>query len=155
MSYKRLFLILISLLFISAGFSQSADFSKTTIFLQDKKNVQLQKAVQVLSEEVKSRSNLLLPVTYKPATDGQQSIIVGVEERMERLPENIKSSLSKLPATGKDGYKIVLLQNKTIVIAGHDERGALYGVGKLLRKMDLNKGVVLVPGDLNRSESVV
>jgi len=155
MSYKRLFLILISLLFISAGFSQSADFSKASIFLQEKKNIQLQKAVQVLSEEIKSRSNLSLPVINKSAPDGKQSIIVCVEERMDKLPENIRSSLNKLPATGKDGYKIVLPDNKTVVIAGHDERGALYGVGKLLRKMELNNGVALVPGNLNISSTPV
>ena len=155
MSYKRLFLILISLLFTSAGFSQSADFSKASIFLQEKKNIQLQKAVQVLSEEIKSRSNLSLPVINKSAPDGKQSIIVCVEERMDKLPENIRSSLNKLPATGKDGYKIVLPDNKTVVIAGHDERGALYGVGKLLRKMELNNGVALVPGNLNISSTPV
>jgi len=155
MSYKRLFLFIISLLFTCAGFSQSADFSKASIFLQEKKNIQLQKAAQVLSEEIKSRTNLSLPVIYKPVPEGKQSIIVVVDGRMEKLPENIKSSLSKLPETGKDGYKITVLENKTIVIAGHDERGALYGVGKLLQKMEMNKGVALIPGNLNISSTPV
>ena len=155
MSYKRLFLILISLLFTSAGFSQSADFSKASIFLQEKKNVQLQKAVQVLSEEIKSRSNISLPVINKPAPEGSQSVIIGVEGRMEKNSETVRSAMGKLPATGKDGYKIVVLENKTVVIAGHDERGALYGVGKLLQKMELNQGVALVPEELNISSTPV
>ena len=155
MSYKRLFLIIISLWFTTAGFSQSADFSKASVFLQEKKNIQLQKAVQVLTEEIKIRTNLSLPVIYKPAPEGKQSIIVCIEGVTEKFPENIRSAISRLPATAKDGYKIVVLENTTIVIAGHDERGALYGVGKLLQKMELNKGVALVPADLNISSSPV
>ena len=147
--------IILSVVLSNSGLAQSADFSKASVFIQEKHNIQLQKAVQVLEEEIQKRTNLSLPVVNKAAPESKQMIIIGVEERMVKLPENIKTAISLLPATGKDGYKIVLIENKTVVIAGHDERGALYGVGRLLRKMELNKGVALVPGNLNISSTPV
>ena len=149
-------LLFLSLILSAKGIAQQfSDFSKASIFLPEKKNVQLQKAVQVLSEEIKTRSGISLPVISKATVKGKQSIVVCVEARMDKLPESFKTAIGKLKETGKEGYKIVSVENKTIVIAGHDERGALYGVGKLLRKMELNKGVTLVPGNLNISSTPV
>ncbi|MCX6226254.1 MAG: hypothetical protein NTV01_16140, partial [Bacteroidia bacterium] len=151
---KQIAAILVSGLFLfQTGYAQIIDFSKANIFFPEKKNVQLQKAVQVLQEEVHKRSNLFLPVIDKQSAEDNRLIAVVVEGRMDMLPEAYQAAIRKLPETGKDGYKIVLLDNKTAVIAGHDERGALYGVGRLLRKMELLNGQVLVPDILNISST--
>jgi len=156
MNPKRITSILISYLFLSyTSFAQFIDFSRATIFFPEKKNVQLQKAVQVLQEEIHKRCNLFLPVIDNPSSEGKQVIAVGVEGRMDKFPETYKAAIRKLPETGKDGYKIALLENKTIIIAGHDERGSLYGVGRLLRKMELLNGQVFVPDNLNISSTPV
>ena len=155
MSYKRFFLVIISLFFTSAGFSQTADFSKASVFLPEKKNAYLQKAVQVLTEEIKNRGDLSLPVVNKPAREGNQSIVVCIEAGMDKLPDPWKAAVIRLKETGKDGYKIVLLDSKTLIIAGHDERGALYGVGKVLRTMELRQGQLLIPDNLNISSTPV
>jgi len=153
---KQITCILISCLFLSyESFAQIIDFSNATIFFPEKKNVQLQKAVQVLQEEIHKRSNLFLPVINKPSSEGKQVIAVGIEGRMDKFPETWKTVIRKLPETGIDGYKIVLFENKTVIIAGHDERGALYGVGRLLRKMELLSGQVFVPDNLDISSTPV
>ncbi|MDO9341435.1 MAG: hypothetical protein Q7T72_13030 [Bacteroidales bacterium] len=156
MNPKQITCILISCLFLSyESFAQIIDFSNATIFFPEKKNVQLQKAVQVLQEEIHKRSNLFLPVINKPSSEGKQVIAVGIEGRMDKFPETWKTVIRKLPETGIDGYKIVLFENKTVIIAGHDERGALYGVGRLLRKMELLSGQVFVPDNLDISSTPV
>ena len=57
-----------------------------------------------------------------------------------------------MSATKKEGYRIAVLDN-TVAVVGNDARGVLYGVGKLLRKMEIRKGEILVPTDLNLSSS--
>jgi len=156
MNYKQIALFLIGfILFTAEGFTQLTDFSKSSVFLQDKKNGPLQKAVQVLREEIQTRSKILLPEINKLGSGEKQVILVGLESEMDKLPETIRTAIQKLSETGKDGYKIALIDNKTIVIAGHDERGTLYGVGRLLRKMEIHAGSVLVPDDLCLSSTPV
>ena len=154
MNHKKFALFLIGFLLVtSVGFAQMTDFSKSSVFLQNKKNAPLQKAVQVLREEIQTRCKLTLPEINKLGSEEKQVIIIGLESGMDKLPETIRAAIHKLPETGKDGYKITLIDNKTIVIAGHDERGTLYGVGYLLRKMELHTGSVLIPGELNISST--
>ena len=156
MNHKQLALFLIGFFLItSVGSAQMTDFSKSSVFLQDKKNAPLQKAVQVLCEEIQTRCKLTLPEISKLGSEEKQVIIVGLESTMDKLPVTIRTAIHKLPKTGKDGYKITLINNKTIVIAGYDERGTLYGVGRLLRKMELHTGSVLIPDELNLSSTPV
>ena len=72
---------------------------------------------------------------------------------MEKLPEAYKIAIRNLPETGKDGYKIAIPDNNTVVIAGQDERGTLYGIGYLLRKMELRNGKLSIPGNLTISST--
>jgi hypothetical protein len=156
MNSKKLFLVLVAFLLVFPSvFSQTINFSDAVIFFPEKKNVQLGKTVQVLKEELQKRSNLTLPVSDKISKKNKLIIAVGIEGQMEKFPEEYKAAISKLPETGKDGYKITLIENKVIVIAGHDERGALYGIGKLLRKMELCDGKILVQNNLNISSTPV
>jgi hypothetical protein len=154
MNSKQTTSILLLWLFIThSGFAQFADFSGAAIFYPDKKNLHLQKAVQVLQEEIFKRSYVFLPVINKPPSEAKNVIAVGVEGQIDNFPETWKTAIKKLPETGKDGYKIVFLENKTVIIVGHDERGVLYGVGKLLRKMELTGGKVLIADKLNISST--
>ena len=154
MNTKRIVIFLISSLLLSyTCFAQFADFSKANIFFSEKKNIQLQKAVQVLQDEIYKRSNVLLPVINKLSSEAKMVIAVGVEGRMDNFPETWKTAIRKLPETGKDGFKIVRPDNKTVIIAGYDDRSTLYGVGMFLRKMELMTGKVLVTDNLNISST--
>ncbi|MBZ5857597.1 glycoside hydrolase family 20 zincin-like fold domain-containing protein [Flavihumibacter profundi] len=154
MKSKQLVIFLITyMVFPFAGIAQQVDFSGATIFFPENKNAQLAKAVQVLQEEIQKRTHISLPATDKLTSKNKLVVAIGVEGRLDKFPEAFKTALSKLPATGKDGYKIVLADNNTIIIAGHDERGALYGVGRLVRKMEMKNGQLLIPGDINMASS--
>jgi len=154
MNQKRIasFLVLCVLL-ASVCVGQPIDFSKASILFSEKKNIKLSKAVQVLQEEIQKRTNLNLPVYDKIANNDKPIIVICIEGQINKLPSIFKSALNKLSATGKDGYKIAFTDDHSLVIAGHDERGALYGVGRLLRLVEMRTGQVLVPENINISST--
>jgi hypothetical protein len=154
MKHRKFFLsILIPAIFFTSGFAQTLDFSKATLLFPDKKNTQLAKAVQVLQEEILKHSALQLAITGRMTKTANPVIAVGVEGQLDKFPPTFGNALKNLSATGKDGFKIVQVDPRTILIAGHDERGALYGVGYLLRKSELRTNQMLVPANLEVSST--
>lgn len=134
-------------------FAQQADFSHAAIFSPDKNNAQVQEAVNVLQEMTEEHSHVHLPVVQDLAV-GKPLIILGIDSSISFLPEKYRAALTGLSPAGKEGYRIAFLKDEqAVVIAGHDERGALYGAGYLLRKMALRDGQVLVPEDLQLSST--
>ncbi|MBZ5590953.1 MAG: glycoside hydrolase family 20 zincin-like fold domain-containing protein [Acidobacteriia bacterium] len=83
-----------------------------------------QKAVAMLVEEVEKRTGIRWPVT----NSGQ-----GV--RIEVLSQ---------PARTPEGFRIEV-GNASVRITGNDARGVLFGVGRLLREMRMEKGAVTIP----------
>jgi hypothetical protein len=137
-------------------FAQYADFSHATIFLPGKENTALQEAARVFQEVTAEHSHVHLPVVHGTMTKDKPLIVIGTDKQVSSFPENFRMALDQLSPAGKDGYRIVYLQqDKTMVIAGHDERGALYGAGYVLRKMELRNGQILVPEDLHISSTPV
>ncbi len=107
-------------------------------------------AVRVLVEEVRKRSFVLLPVATATPADSVPLIVVG---RMD----SVKSwapvkGLSDLTATGREGYCLIVDRQSrrapTVFVLGNDERGVLFGVGRLLRELRLTRGGVQLPADL-------
>jgi hypothetical protein len=154
MNHKRVFIIALSiLLLVCKGYAQKIDYSDAAIFLPEKKNSHLRKTVQILQEEINKRSNLLLPVVNKQPAENRMSITIGIEGRIEHLSKNIQQAMRNLPEAGKEGFKIISNGNKSIIIAGHDEAGAMYGAGWLLRKVEIRDHKILIPGNLNISST--
>ncbi|MEO9004331.1 MAG: hypothetical protein ABI288_06325 [Ginsengibacter sp.] len=145
------------LLISHLAIAQYSDFSNASIYAPRKSEPQLRKAVEVLQQVIEERTQVRLPVLYKPNFDdpGKSSIIIVTEQQVAFLPASFRKELLNLRRTEKDGYKIIFLKGvqKKLVIVGHDERGALYGVGHLLRKAQLRNDEVLVPEGLNLSSS--
>lgn len=92
----------------SACLAQSTDFSRASIYFSEKKNIQLQTAVQVLQEEIQKRTDILLSLTEKLTSKNKQIIAIGVEGQLDKFPETYRTTLSKLPKTGKDGDRRLL-----------------------------------------------
>ena len=78
----------------------------------------VQKACRILEEELRNRTVV--------AGLELDEIVIGIESSMEY------SCLTELAATGPEGFKICF-DGKRAIVAGHDARGVLFGVGKLLR----------------------
>lgn len=157
MSHLRCCIFLSWCLLLShLAIAQYSDFSNASIYAPQKAGAQLQKAVEVLQQVIEETTKVRPPIDYKPNFDklNKPSIAIVTEKQVKLLPEGYQKELSNLSETGKDGYKIIFLKAaQKVLIVGHDERGALYGVGYLLRKAQLRNGEVLIPEDINLSSS--
>ncbi|MEO6283772.1 MAG: hypothetical protein ABIN80_27970 [Dyadobacter sp.] len=149
--------ILVLLLFLSVKNSpvsaQPIDFSKSQIFVTTADKNVLLRSIEVLQSEVEKRSGIKLLVAKKLPKSGS-SIIISLEKDMTRLPESYRTALAALPATKAEGFKIfVIKKTNTVLVIGNDPRGILFGVGRLLRKMQIKPGSVTLPEDLSLSTS--
>lgn len=138
----------------TAGFAQILDISDSKIICFEKNDKLVQKSISVLQEEVEKRSKIQLATIKKWPKNSQTIIAIGLENNLDKFPVEYQQAISKMKNTNEEGYKIAVLEDsKTVLIVGHDSRGVLYGIGKLLRKMEIRQDQILVPNDLNISSS--
>ncbi len=141
-------IIFFSLILLITGkvFSQTIDITDSQIVCFEKNDERVLKAVSVLQEEIEKRSNIQLPLNKKWPKKTQNLIAVGIEGRLEKLPADLQKMIADMPSIKSEGYKIVVIEtSKTVLVIGNDARGVLYGIGKLLRKMEMCPGQILIP----------
>ncbi len=142
----------------SAGAAMAAedlmDLSSAQVVTPDSNTPREAKAVQMLVEEVLTRTMISLNRASK-VSDGSASpaILVG---RKTSLASLLKSR--GLPAVaGNDrpeGYQILVSRTRsTVVVSGNDERGVLFGVGRLLRELRMSRGQVRIPADFREDSA--
>lgn len=136
----------ILLIFSSCLFAvELSDLSSATIYTSKKHRNELSKVVQVLQEEIQKRSGLSLMSTKKIAKGQKPQIIIGFGDEKIELVNQLGFESNLLEDIGQEGYQLVVLSDKNkILILANDKRGALYGVGKLLRKMEIRQNEVLI-----------
>lgn len=135
------FLILVVVLH-AAGAAYAIDLSKSRIFTTTTHPDQLLRSVEVLQTEIAKRTGISLPVAKRmPKSDVM--IVITLEKDIPKLPEIYRSAMPSQPAISDEGFQIVVLkQINAVVIAGKDARGILYGVGRLLRNLEMKPGVI-------------
>ena len=154
LSIQLLLLVSFFILQTTKGYSQTLDLSNSKIICSEVKDKLVLKSITVLQEEIKKRSNIQLPVCQKWTRKPQAVIAIGLENNLTKFPEEFRDVISKMTSTGKEGYKIIVNEaSKTVLVIGHDPRGVLYGIGKLLRKMEIRPGQVLVPVNIKMASS--
>jgi len=140
--------IFLFLLFIGTGriHAQTNDLAAAKIVCTEKSDPIILKAVTVLHEEINKRSQIQLQVVKTlPKKVNTSLIVVGLESKLT----GYTNQLAHLEITGKDGFKLLTLDDgKTILVAGNDSRGVLYGVGKLLRSLEMESGQIVLSGAL-------
>lgn len=102
-----------------------------------------QKAVAMLLEDTESRTLTRWPLTHTLPTTAQPTIVVGrfAEVRALLGARAAEAALDESKVNA-EGYQLATLgaagsAAPVIVIAGHDARGVLFGVGHLLRTLHL------------------
>ncbi len=148
---KILFFLLVFFLSGTECFSQ-VDLSQSKIICLETKDKVVKKSVQVLQQEIQKRTSLLLPVQNKWPKDSRNIIFVGQESDLKKLPQKYAETIQRMPAIAKDGYKIYTDGN-TVIVLGADPRGTLFGVGKLLRTLELRNKNILLTGSLQISST--
>ena len=116
-----------------------------------------EKAVRMLVEEVRARSGIAWDVMLRWPNEDRPTIVVGPvrllrDERFAHGP-----GIPPIPAAvgPAEGYTIRTAEGRSpsVLVAGNDERGVLFGVGRLLRELRTSRGRVLLPGPVDRTEA--
>ena len=151
--YRLFSLIIVGLFFPLLGFSQWTELHPTSIEIIEKSSDQLKKAAQVFQEEIFKRSSINLPIHQAISSSKEsQKVIILTEASIQSLTIPERNELSKLEKTRKDGYKIKLIGN-LLIILGHDDRGCLYGVGKVMREMKIVTNQLFIQSNFQLSSS--
>jgi hypothetical protein len=109
-------------------------------------------AVRMLVEEIQRRSQITVPVRTAWPTGGDTPVIaVGPAPALRSFPGASAARLSN--ATAAEGYQIWSERSRNgapaVWVAGNDSRGVLYGVGCLLRKLELGRQSIVLATPVN------
>ncbi|MCU0520908.1 MAG: hypothetical protein MUF84_09475 [Anaerolineae bacterium] len=110
-------------------------------------------AVLALVEEVERRTGIRWTVTDRSSEIGGATVYISDDASLDALPAGLAAAVGDLEAPGPEGFRLVTVAEPipTVLVVGHDDRGILYGVGRLLRRMEMRPGSVTVPADLRLS----
>ncbi|QJD86848.1 hypothetical protein [Cohnella herbarum] len=125
------------------------DISDASIVLSASVSDRGRHAVSILIEEIERRSGVRLPVSDCASVDRQSLILI------KMIPSQSSHGDNALPY-GQEGYRIQISQTdgrRVIEIESADDRGMLYGVGKLLRIMYLTNDKIEIPTDADLTET--
>jgi hypothetical protein len=125
------------------------DLTRAVVMTPRKLSDREEKAVAMLIDEVEKRTQIRWQRTVKtmPKT-ADAAILIG--RKGAPFPDSV--SLPKIPADDDpkpEGFRIGTVRSNQItavVVIGNDERGVLFGVGYLLRKLELSRQKATLPG---------
>jgi hypothetical protein len=102
-----------------------------------------ERALMVLAQEVEKRTELRLPVVHSWPSTPVPIVMGGTNATLSRFQGPLPGGvLGRGVAREADGYAICVAQGEgapVVSIAGTDERGVLFGVGKLLRSLRMSR----------------
>jgi len=115
------------------------------------------RAVQLLVDDVARRSGVKWPIVQRWPVDAPAVVAVGSYSALVDLAGPRGGAFASLPRSiAAEGYRIHAeeIQGKpTILVAGVDSRGVLFGAGRLLRELRASKDRVLLPAGLKIATS--
>jgi hypothetical protein len=108
-------------------------------------------AVRMLVEEVEKRSQIRWPVVSEWPAAGTPAVGVGPASALAQLAGPHAAELGgERERPGAEGYRIrVRAEGPAALVVGSDARGVLFGVGRLLRALRIERGSVRLPADLS------
>jgi hypothetical protein len=128
------------------------DVAGATIVTAPVLNVQERTAIRVLVEEVEKRTTIRLPVATQWPAGTVPAIAVGTSSGSSDWAAAALRGLPSAPPPGPEGYRIAVngsaRQAPTVLVLGADPRGMLFGVGRLLRMLEMSRGTLRVASTL-------
>lgn len=127
------------------------DFSAAVIVTPpDLSGVEL-KAVTVLQEELQKRTGIKLDVVTQWPESGKAVFALGLQSQAHQFAGPFAAEIEKAVPAAAEGYALIAEPPSTpaVIVCGRDPRGLLFGIGRLLRKMQLAPQTALVPASLH------
>jgi hypothetical protein len=147
---KRFLQIAGGLLLLLAGGTDAAmlDLSRATVVAPRDLSGPGRKAVTMLLEEVEKRTQIRWPAAETWPRANQPLIVVGPFSAIRAFGKDLKNGPSNdSDAEKPEGYSIRMgtdAGRPIVWVGGSDERGVLFGVGRLLRALHMETGRVLL-----------
>lgn len=126
------------------------DLTAAVIELAPSASARVKAAADLLADEVAQRTRVRWAVAGRTSSSGPV-IRLGV---LATLTGPARQAVAGRTAPGREGYRIVASPDG-VTIAGADERGVLFGVGRLLRALDMRAGRVTLSAPLTVTETPV
>ena len=128
----------------NAAAVSSVSLEKCVILTTPQGTAPVAKAAEMLRDEIQKRTDLHLEQQSTFPGEGIPTIILGTIDKMPSGTPNVPVDIAVPQAA--EGYTIWVdatsRKGSTVCIVGRDERGALFGVGRLLRALHMKKGVL-------------
>ena len=148
------FLALLSLASFAAGAAQTLDLSHATIIVPADADGSEMAAARLLVEEAGKRFGHEWPVRPENPHSAEGSfaprILIGRKDQLERTSLHLPAWPAS--AARPEAFAIETIRTgsePTVVIAGYDDRGMLFGIGYLLRHMDFSSSHARLPAPLH------
>lgn len=130
--------------------ASALDLTAAVVELPPAASPRVRAAAELLRDEVAQRSRVRWAIADRSPGSGPV-IRLGV---LSTLSASARQAVADRPVPGREGYHLAATPNG-VTIAGADERGVLFGVGRLLRALDMRPGRVTLPAAIAVTESPV
>lgn len=111
------------------------------------------KALQMLVQEVEKRTHVLLPMLTAWPSSHAPVIAVGNAATLQQFAGPYsKELLAVRKAAGPEGYRLCVKRgaaSPAVFVIGDDARGVLFGIGRLLRELHMQRGSMTLADDLD------
>ena len=140
---------LIPIMLLAPGLA-ALDLTQAVVVTPDSLDGPERKAVQSLVEEIEKRTAVRLPVEQAWPSADAPAIAVGPLAKAREFAGEFAVGLDSADKPGPEGY-VIRTGDNAVVIGGADPRGVLFGVGHLLRKLEMRPASVRLPDPLDLS----
>ena len=132
-----------------AWWAAAADLTKAVVVTPANLTAQEKKAVEMLVDEVRKRTQIRLPVVSAWPKGDEAVVAVGPAASLAAFGGKFADELEK-EAAGKaaEGFR-VRSRGSSVIVIGNDARGVLFSIGYLLRHMHMTPGKITLDGDVN------
>jgi len=135
-----------------AGGDTVSDFTGAVVVTHGKLTGPEERAVAMLIEEAEKRTGIRWERSGRWPADGTPVIAVGTVRQTSAPGARFGAAFRNARDRKPEAYHIRTLidgRSPTILIEGDDSRGLLFGIGRLLRTMELSKGAAILREPLN------
>jgi len=120
--------------------------TQAVVFSPDGATPLERKSARILVEEVERRTGIRWHIASRPTDENACWIVVATARSWNQVGRQISNPFADEPDfTAPEGYRIRLARpggRPVVYIIGNDDRGVLYGVGHLLRKVEMFQGQI-------------
>ncbi len=130
-----------------------SSYKKISIVLGEKANEIEKRTATLLKDRLIEKSRIEVLIGQEIVSDTSDHLVIyfGIPDNHAKLTRLFEDNrIPKLTglAPGPEGFLLSQLNKSSLIAAGIDDRGCLYAVGEILRRVNYEKDHILVPSDL-------